>query len=873
MKRLLVAISTILLFSLTSNAAHIKGGFFTYKYLGPGSGTNLRFQVTLTVYMICNPSAGQLSNPINFTIFDGLNGGFLQNVSVPISSQFNLGKARDEPCISGDQSGCYYTVVIYDLPSIELPLSANGYIIAYQRCCRIAGINNVPNSGNVGNTFMIAIPGTSTGHGAETNSSPLFPINDTVVVCHNNYFQYSFQATDPDGDNLTYSFCDAFQGADPTNNSPSQASNPPYAFVPYVNPPYSGSQPMGAGVTINSTTGLISGIAPNATGEYVLCVCVNEYRNGFLIASSRKELHVRVGDCESLLPQVQPNDKTCDGFTRSFSNLNSSTLINSYFWDFGVATLTNDTSNLAAPTYTYTDTGVYHVKLVLNRGQQCSDSSEVIIRVYPNFFAGFTSAGRCISAPFNFTDTSTFEFGTINSWSWNFGDETTLADTSHLQFPQWTYSTPGTKPVRLIVGNDKGCIDTVYSTVNVIDKPAISMAFRDTLICAPDQVTLGASGNGVFNWTPLTNISNANTPNPTVSPTTDTWYVAHLNDMGCLNQDSVHVRVITGVNLIARTDTTICRGDGVQLNANTNALTFLWSNGSTLSDPTIVNPIATPTAPVTTYTLQGWVGSCFAIDDVTIYTIPYPVAAAGPDQTICYNTSTQLNGSHDGSTFSWSPTSYLSNPNILNPIVTPPRTTSYVLTVFDTKGCPKPGRDTVTVYVNPKVHASAGHDTSVVVGQPLQLGATGGVTYQWTPSTYLSNPSIANPVAIFPSGVELMQYHVLVKDNIGCPDSANITVRVYQTAPTIFVPTAFTPNGDGHNDVARPISVGMKRIINFSIYDRWGELVFTTNEDRKGWDGRIAGVLQNSNVYAWMVTAEDFTGKKYFAKGLVTLIR
>ncbi|HWR32969.1 MAG TPA: hypothetical protein VN451_05570 [Chitinophagaceae bacterium] len=153
MKRFLVAIISLLVFFTSSNAAHIKGGFFTYKYLGPGSGSNLKYQVTLTVYMICNPSTGQLSNPINFSIFDGGNGLFLQNVSVPITNQYNLGKIQDEPCISGDQTGCYYTIVIYDLPSVELPLSTNGYAIAYQRCCRIAGINNLVNSGSVGNTF------------------------------------------------------------------------------------------------------------------------------------------------------------------------------------------------------------------------------------------------------------------------------------------------------------------------------------------------------------------------------------------------------------------------------------------------------------------------------------------------------------------------------------------------------------------------------------------------------------------------------------------------------------------------------------------------------------------------------------------------
>ncbi|MFM2338985.1 MAG: hypothetical protein RL115_2178, partial [Bacteroidota bacterium] len=150
MKRLLLAILFFCAIGTPSIAAHIKGGFFTYEYLGPGSGTNLRYRITLTVYMICNPSTGQLSNPINFSIFDGVTNQFLQTVSVPITNQYNLGKSYDEPCITGDQRTCNYTIVVYDLSSIELPNNGTGYTIAYQRCCRIAGINNIVSSGSVG---------------------------------------------------------------------------------------------------------------------------------------------------------------------------------------------------------------------------------------------------------------------------------------------------------------------------------------------------------------------------------------------------------------------------------------------------------------------------------------------------------------------------------------------------------------------------------------------------------------------------------------------------------------------------------------------------------------------------------------------------
>ena len=134
MKRFLPAIIIFIFLSLTAGAAHIKGGFFTYKYLKPGTGTNLIYQVTLTVYMQCNPSAGQLSNPINFSIFSAGTNQFIRNESVTITNQYNLNKVFDEPCITGDQRKCYYTIVVYNLPEVELPSTPDGYTFAYQRC-------------------------------------------------------------------------------------------------------------------------------------------------------------------------------------------------------------------------------------------------------------------------------------------------------------------------------------------------------------------------------------------------------------------------------------------------------------------------------------------------------------------------------------------------------------------------------------------------------------------------------------------------------------------------------------------------------------------------------------------------------------------
>ena len=112
-----------------------------------------------------------------------------------------------------------------------------------------------------------------------------------------------------------------------------------------------------------------------------------------------------------------------------------------------------------------------------------------------------------------------------------------------------------------------------------------------------------------------------------------------------------------------------------------------------------------------------------------------------------------------------------------------------------------------------------------------------------------------------------------VRDAIGCSDEATMLVKVFKTAPRVFVPTAFTPNSDGKNDVVRPVAVGISKIHYFRIYNRWGQMVFETTENGRGWDGKIKGILQGTQSYAWIVKGEDFTGKTVFEKGTVTLIR
>jgi len=151
--------------------------------------------------MDCGATPQQVDEQINFTIYNSGTFSLYQSVQVSKKVDYLLQKGFDDPCITGDQAICYYKIVVYELSSIELPVSVSGYTFSYQRCCRIENMDNIVSSGTVGNTYTMQIPGTSSAvPDANKNSSPTFPINDTAVICENSFFRYPFSATDIDGD-------------------------------------------------------------------------------------------------------------------------------------------------------------------------------------------------------------------------------------------------------------------------------------------------------------------------------------------------------------------------------------------------------------------------------------------------------------------------------------------------------------------------------------------------------------------------------------------------------------------------------------------------------------------------------------------------
>jgi gliding motility-associated-like protein len=855
-----------------AKADHITGGEMYYTAAG-FSGGEYQYNVTLKLFMRCN-SGRFFSDPTIVSVFDRVTNAHIKDISVALGNQENLNLSNTNPCITDPPVVCYVVGFFYF--RVSLPASANGYLLASQVNYRIAGINNLGSYVQVGATYTAEIPGTAGGvTDAPKNSSAHFTGDDLVIVCQNNSFSYNFAALDADGDQLRYSFCNAYAGGNsgtPGNSLP--ASNPPYVSVPYAAPVFNSSSPLGSRVQINPATGLITGIGPSE-GKYVVTVCVEEIRNGIVIATQRKDLQINVASCTVAAAILNPQYTLCrDTKTITLENLSTSPLIKSYEWQLlnaGGNIIFNSTD--PTPSYSFPDTGQYIVKLTVNKNDLCTDSSNAPVKVYPGFIPRFGYTGICINKPTIFKDATTSVYGTVNSWSWDFGELSSFDDLSTDPNTSYTYPAQGTKNVRLVVTDSKGCIDTLYKAIAIVDKPPITMAFRDTLICVTDKVQLQASGSGNFTWTPLINISNAASASPVVSPAVSTTYYANLDDNGCKNRDSVNIRVVDHVNLQAMADTVICSTDSIRLHLVSDGLRYSWTPAAQFINPSLANPVAV-TNKTTLYVVTASIGSCNAKDQVLVTAVPYPVAHAGADTVICFNTTAQLNGNTNGSSFLWAPANTLSKATILNPVAKPSNTTTYILFAFDTKGCPKPGLDTVIVKMLPDINAFAGHDTIIVTNQPLQLQATGGTSYVWTPAANLSASNIANPVATITEANAGLQYKVLVYNEAHCSDSAFIRIKVYKTLPSVFVPNAFTPNGDGKNDILRPIAAGIQRIEYFNVYNRWGQLVFShTDPESGGWNGRLAGKEMGADTYVWVVKAIDYNGNVYSKKGVVLLIR
>jgi gliding motility-associated-like protein len=865
-KLLLVILTTVA--HLCAYATHITGGELMYKYVGPGSATGTsRYTITLRLFRDCYSNGPLLENEqVRVGIYQ--NNQLYMTVALALYngvSSMSLNTAAI-PCLTGNPRVCYQ--IGYYNTTVDLPINENGYTLVQTSCCRIGGIANIANSTGAGATYATKIPG-SARMGTGTNNSPEFMLKDTALVCAFRKFRLPFTAVDSNADSLSYSFCDAYGNLNSNNQPPPQTLT--LSTLQYTGG-YSGGEPLGNTVAIDAKTGVITGIAP-ASGRYVVAVCATEWRNGVAINEHRKDFILSVQVCDFVSADLPDPRIVCDDFTVLFENSSNSSIITSYYWTFGDPVSTNDYSTSPVPAYTYADTGIYKVKLVVKGNNGCIDSAESNVHVFPGFKVNFSGQGGCVKSPVQFADSSVAAYGTINRLQWNFGDPAISTDTASSKNPTWKYNLTGTYPVKLVAWSTKGCKDSTTKNIVMTEKPNLALAFKDTLVCGFDTLQLAAQGNGTFSWLPNNYLVNGNTATPTVFPPVSTSYTVTLNENGCIGSETVRINKISSIAVDAGKDTLVCTGDNIMLNAVSQANYYAWTPASLVVNPALSHTLSKNINTNSSFVVNARLGKCTASDSFRVVVSPYPIANAGADISICPGSKTQLSGLVVGDKFSWTPTNSMLNATTMQPSVAPNKTTSYILSAAYLTGCPKPTYDTVVVSVLPAPIAFAGNDTSIIAGQPLQLHASGGTVYRWSPPNYLSNIFVSDPMVNMPENKDTMRYSLLVTDALGCTAIDDIVITKFRTGATVFVPTGFTPNKDGKNDVLRPILAGIKKLDYFRVYNRWGQMIFETREHNKGWDGTIGGKDQNPGTYVYVLEAVDYTDKPVAQKGTVVLLR
>ncbi len=539
----------VLIIGISSHiyATHIVGGEITYKCLG-----NNYYRIQLVIYQDClngEPTAISQDTPAYVGIFTGAGEQTPYWAdSIAPSSNISVPANFNNNCVNNPPTTCLRKVTF--IKDYYLPPSPSGYRFYYVRCCRNAGILNIRKPSETGATYFCDIPPSTS---ATCNNSAQFVNLPPQIICVNNPFVYDHHATDADGDSLSYEFCDSYPGGNYAQPKPFPTPflpNPISIAPGYVNG-FSAIKPMGGNppIQIDPKTGIISG-TPNIQGRFVVTVCCNEWRAGKIINTVKREFQFVVTNCSKAvvanIPQISSEFNTyivqCKGKTVTF--LNSSTGGFSYDWTFGVP---GATSTDFQPEYTYPDTGSYIVTLYVNKGSTCPDSISRIVKVYPDMKADFEYSGlQCPNAEMSFTDLSDATYKPVNSWAWSFGDNSF----DNGQNPTHTFVHGGTYKVTLVAGSVKGCVDTVTKSITIENFQPF--AGNDTVIVKGEYINFHATGGVKYVWTPTTNLSFTDVPNPTgyYPDTGKFYYNVHITSVsGCQADDSLTVWVVPNPSL------------------------------------------------------------------------------------------------------------------------------------------------------------------------------------------------------------------------------------------------------------------------------------------------------------------------------------
>jgi gliding motility-associated-like protein len=822
------------------SATHIVGGEIMYKYLS-SSGNSSRYRVTLFLYIDCDngkPEAIESDKQgfINVFAYDPQGNTYTQYYNG--ISYFSLLNARTGPtkvsathyqCVKTTPNACVDKYV-YTL-DISIPDNVGGYTLSFERCCRNNTINNIINPESTGATYWTHIPGRKS---IKVDNSPVFKSLPPNFLCTNAPLKFDHSASDDDGDSLTYELYNPYTGATMDDPLPAAttATNPKNLSLVMWNGYSTFNQIDGDPIlSIDNQTGKLT-LTPTKTGQFVIGIKVNEYRNGVKIGETKRDFQFNVSNCVfDIVSSFSVPKLNCSGNEVSFSNRSENG--SEYLWDFGDASNPADTSTLKDPTYYYKKPGTYNVKLITTNNI-CRDTSEYSIIVKQNFKVQ-VPADTLICGSFTKTLSTNTLSGT-KQYRWSTG-ETTPSIKVNKGGKYWVSVTdaPCTAKDTIIITND----------ISVVDLGPDSVICRDSFV----QFTWeGKPGYRTYLWNDST--------------TDQSVFISHLgrywvnvtNKNDCPSVDSITF-VLYPPPKVRIHDTLFCKGtsvelDGVNYSMKTKLETnYLWNTGE------ITPQITTFTPGLYIVKLRNRLCTVF---DTALLTHIETGLDLGLDTFYCGPVDRWLRPVKGFIKYRW-----FDNAEVVDYHATTPGQKK--LTITTKEGCVE--SDSVMISQYPPIDGGLGKDTTICLSSLLELTATDSMTnYLW------STGATSRSIAIMDSGI----YIVTVKDKNGCIVSDTIRIREQSDALPIdlFMPNAFSPNGDFLNEVypgnhyKDPGSPYL-----FRIYNRWGEKLFEADKPSIQWDGNIKGNMASQDVYVYYVRYVGCDEIERSFRGTFTLIR
>ncbi|MCC6724351.1 MAG: gliding motility-associated C-terminal domain-containing protein [Saprospiraceae bacterium] len=580
-----------LLLPMAANATHIVGGEMTYKCLG-----NNLYEIKLTIFRDCYNGEPWFDDPAAIGIFANESNQLLDSILIPLDSMLNdtLDPTLDNDCFVIPPNVCVHTTTY--TTTRTLPFIAGGYYLVYQRCCRNHTITNLVAPEDVGATYGIQLNEFAL---QQCNNSPVFNNWPPLYLCVNQPFNIDQSAVDLDGDSLVYKLCNPLTGATPQTPMPQPPNPPPYFTVPWL-APYQMTNQIGGPpyMEIDPVTGLLTGL-PNVIGQFVIGICVEEYRNGQLIGTNRRDYQVNIGVCAETTASFFTPSIQCNGLTVDLQN--QSTNADEFLWLFNDPGNPGASSSLANPVYTYSDTGLYQITLIAEPGTNCTDTFTTNIHFLANsLFANFAVSDLDCEEEFtmSITDSSVDTLSSISTWAWTLTQGTTVLQ-SNEQSPSFTLTQPGPAVLTLIVTAENGCKDTLQQPFPVVifNDTALedSLAFcltNGAVPLNPDSAFFGA----VFQWMPPDGLDDPTSVNPSANPAVSTAYHVLLTDVTgfCEAERTVIINLPPDVTVTPSLDT-IGLGESVQILASYDpSYTYVWTPVEGLDNANIHNPLASP---------------------------------------------------------------------------------------------------------------------------------------------------------------------------------------------------------------------------------------------------------------------------------------